>query len=286
MSLDDTSRALVALALNEDLGSGDITSNALIDSQQKAEAVFVAREDFVLCGQEVVAEVCKQVDSRLTFERLAQDGETVKRDQKLGVLRGSAKSILAAERTALNFLQRLSGVATTTKKIADLVEGSGVRVLDTRKTTAGARTLEKYAVRAGGGHNHRSGLYDAVLIKNNHLDAFAGTPAEAVRTARSKAPKGTKIEIEVRNTAELSSALEGQPDAILLDNMTPVQISEAVKLVRAQAGGDKIELEASGGINADNIKNYLNTGINSISLGALTHSAKGVDISLWITINK
>lgn len=278
--MDSHTKQLVQLALAEDLGdAGDITSNATIAAEQMAKGVFIAREDLYICGHDVVAEVFSQLDPEVEYRALKEIGTLVKSGEIIAEASGRVRSLLSAERTALNFLQRLSGISTLTARLSHQVSASGVKLLDTRKTTPGWRGLEKAAVLAGGGHNHRSGLFDAVLIKNNHVDAIGGDIAAAIRACKEKTAAGTKIEVEVRDQAELQAALAENPDAILLDNMTPVQLGEAVEFVRADPNGRNIQLEASGGINVENLQDYAATGVDCISLGMLTHSAPAVDIS-------
>lgn len=276
-------KSLIQLALIEDLGPGDITSKATIDPKLLGAAVIRAKESLVVCGQEVVSLVFSEIDSSICYEALKKDGARVDAGTVIGRVSGPVGSLLSAERTALNFFQRLSGVATVTAEVMVRVADLPVRILDTRKTTPGWRELEKYAVKTGGGTNHRFGLFDAVLIKNNHVDALGGDIGRAVRRCREDAPRGTKIEVEVRNSAELQAAFAERPDAMLLDNMPLAELAQCVSWVRAQDGGEKVELEASGGITMDNVRQYAASGVDAISLGFLTHSARAVDISLGYT---
>lgn len=280
--LDQTSLfALIQLALAEDLGSGDVTSKALFLPEQNSQALLLAKEDMIVCGQEVAQAVFHKVDSSLVYLPRIKDGGAVKKGDVIGEVSGSVISIFTAERVVLNFLQRLSGIATITKKIVDLVAKSKVRVLDTRKTTPGWRKLEKYAVSIGGGVNHRFGLYDAVMIKSNHLDVFKGTIQNAIACARQKAPSGMKVEVEVRTLGELKDALAADPDTVMLDNMSVEQVVHAVSVVRL-AQSRHIEIEVSGGISEKNVADYANTGVDCISLGMLTHSIRAADISLRV----
>ncbi len=274
-------RALIELTLREDLGeAGDITTRAFIPTERTGRAAFVARSPGVLAGLPAAELVFRAVDPGVVFTRLLAEGTILKRGDRLAIVEGSMRSILSAERTALNFLQRLSGVATQTRKHVDLIAGLKTRLLDTRKTTPGWRLLEKYAVRAGGGHNHRSGLYDMVLIKDNHLAALEGDPdpiATAIRRARERCP-GVPVEIEVDSLAQFDRALSCGPDLILLDNMTPDQMRECVK--RRDAAHFKVLLEASGGVTLQTLRAIAESGVDRVSVGALTHSAVALDIAL------
>jgi nicotinate-nucleotide pyrophosphorylase (carboxylating) len=277
--------ALISLAISEDIGSGDVTTNSCIPPELLSSANIVAREDFVVCGQQLVDYVFRQVDSSLHYSPFRRDGESVVDGEILGSVKGPMRSILTAERCVLNFMQRLSGVSTQTASLVQLIEGTGARLFDTRKTTPGWRRLEKYAVSVGGGFNHRVGLFDAVLIKNNHVDALGGDVAETVSRCRAAAGEGIEIEVEVRSLSELLAALEAGPDSVLLDNMSPQKIRECVSLVRSHAG-DSIVIEASGGINRETLRSYADSGVDRISLGLLTHSVRSVDISLWHDSNE
>jgi len=271
---------LVELALAEDLGAaGDRTSSALIPADQPGRAAFVARTAGVAAGLPAAALVCAAVDPTIEFTPAVADGSRLKRGVVLATVAGSLRSILAAERTALNFLQRLSGVASLTQRYADAVAGTRAAVLDTRKTTPGWRLLEKYAVRMGGGTNHRVGLYDGVLIKDNHLAGLGGDVRRAVELARA-APgnAGLPVEVEVDTLDQLEHALAAKADIVLLDNMPPDQMRAAVARRDAVSPGTK--LESSGGINLDTIAAAAATGVDRISVGALTHSAPALDIAL------
>lgn len=284
LSLDELAacRRLIDLGLREDLGDvGDLTSQAVIPADLRGRAVFVARSAGVAAGLPVVAEVIAAVEKRLCFEPSAEDGSDVRPGQAVGCVSGPMRGILAAERLALNFLQRLSGVATLTRRYVDAVRGLPVKVLDTRKTTPGWRLLEKYAVRCGGGHNHRIGLWDGILIKDNHLAALgkiADPVAEAVAAARRHAAGKVRVEVEVDTLAQLDRALASGPDDVLLDNMTVEDLSEAVR--RRNRLAPIVLLEASGGVTLDTIRKIAETGVDCISVGALTHSASALDIAL------
>jgi len=267
-------RELVALAIREDLSAGDVTSEAIFDASAVAGGVIVAREDLVLCGTEAAREVWRVVDPTVVVALEAADGERLARGDVALRLGGSVLSILAGERTALNFLQRLSGVATWTARHVAEVAGTECRVTDTRKTTPGWRALEKHAVRCGGGTNHRFHLGDGVLIKDNHV-AAAGGVADAVRLARGAAHHLLKVQVECDTPAQVAAALEAGADAILLDNMSPAEVADAVALC-----GGRVSLEASGGITLEKLAAYAATGVDRVSMGALTHSAPAADLAL------
>ncbi len=275
-------RRLAALALEEDLGTaGDRTSQAIIPADLTGRAVLVARQAGVLAGLPAAQQTFTLVDVALSFEPLREDGSLLKPGDRLAVIQGRVRSILTGERTALNFVQRLSGVATQTRRYVDAVAGLPCQILDTRKTTPGWRLLEKYAVRQGGGHNHRMGLYDGVLIKDNHLAALTGhadAVAEAVRLARQAHGTSIPLEIEVDTLAQLEGALKAHPDIILLDNMPPDDMREAVR--RRNAVAPNVLLEASGGVTLQTIRAIAESGVDRISVGALTHSAPALDIAL------
>jgi len=274
-------RHLIQLALDEDVGDGDITTMALVPSTAKCRATILAKQACVVAGCDVAAAVFRAIDSRVRCFSQVPDGHAAHKGERVLLLEGPAAAVLTGERTALNFMQRLSGIATLTHEFVRRVERRKVTILDTRKTTPGLRALEKYAVLCGGGTNHRIGLYDAVLIKDNHRMLWQGgekrSLAEAVKAARARWPKRT-IEIEVENEAELLDALAGEPDWILLDNMSPYQLRRCVRLCRKRA-----RLEASGGITMRNISAVAASGVDAISLGCLTHSAPSVDLSLEFT---
>jgi nicotinate-nucleotide pyrophosphorylase (carboxylating) len=270
-------RALIDLALAEDIGRGDITTLATVAAEATATAEIVQKAPGVVCGLPVVALVFAALDPQVTVTPLVDEGSP---DERRAVVRlaGPARSILSGERTALNFLQRLSGIATASHRAAALVAGTGATVLDTRKTTPGHRVLEKYAVRAGGCRNHRAGLDDGILIKENHIRA-AGGIARAVERCRQGVPLLTKIEVEVTDFDELRQAIDAGADCILLDNMSPEQMRQAAEVTAGRA-----QLEASGGITSENLIEVASSGVDFISSGALTHSVKALDISLLIEL--
>ncbi len=269
---------VVKLALAEDVGSGDATTLATIPANAMAEAKMVAREPLVVAGLEIAIETYHQVFPGLQIRRVAADGVAVEKGGTLLKIEGPAQAILTGERVALNFVQRLSGVATLTAKFVEAVRGTNTQILDTRKTTPGLRLLEKYAVRCGGGKNHRIGLFDMILIKDNHLAALSNEPPSAVvaavARARQKFPS-LKVEVEADNLEQVKQAVEAGADFILLDNMTLADMRSAVALVKGRA-----KLEASGGVNLQTIGGIAATGVDFVSVGALTHSARAVDIAL------
>ncbi|HXL23968.1 MAG TPA: carboxylating nicotinate-nucleotide diphosphorylase [Chthoniobacterales bacterium] len=270
----------IEIALREDIGDGDITTDFFVSKNQPAMARIIARERAILAGTETAAEVFRRVDSALDVAVLRNDGSEVNDGDNVIELRGSARSILKAERVALNFLQRLSGIATLTRKFVDAAANDHVKILDTRKTTPGLRALEKAAVVAGGGANHRFGLFDMVLVKDNHLAASRGSDAfaKAVRKFREARPN-VQIEVEADTLEQVRTFLEiGGIDLILLDNMKPAQIREAIAL-----GKNKVKFEASGGVTLKNIRQIAATGVDYISIGALTHSPRAINFSLELT---
>ncbi|MDI3341428.1 MAG: carboxylating nicotinate-nucleotide diphosphorylase [Sphaerobacter sp.] len=279
----DYVRRIVQLALEEDLGTGDVTTRATVPADLLARGYVLAKSPGVLSGLEAAAAVFHEVDPRVTFEPLAADGDRIVPGQHLARLAGPARSILSGERVALNFLQRLSGVATLTAQYVAAVAGTRARIIDTRKTTPGMRLLEKAAVRHGGGHNHRVGLSDGILIKDNHLAAIGGADriARAVAAARAAAPHTLRVEVEVTSLDELDQALAAGADVILLDNMPVEAIAEAVRRTAGRA-----LLEASGGITLATVRQVAETGVDLISVGALTHSAPALDISLEIELQR
>ena len=266
---------IIRLALAEDIGRGDITTEATVPADAKATAEIVQKAPGVLCGLPVVEAVFAELDSQVTVTANADEGSWGER-RVVARIEGLARAILTGERTALNFLQRLSGVASMSRRAKEAVEGTSATVLDTRKTTPGHRALEKYAVRVGGSRNHRAGLDDAVLIKDNHIRAAGGITA-AVHAARQRVGPAQLVEVEVTNADELEEALVAGADLILLDNHTPEDLRAAV----AHNAG-RAKLEASGGITLDNLAEIVRTGVDYISLGALTHSAPAIDFSLEI----
>lgn len=267
---------LIDLALEEDLGLGDLTSRAIFPPRHRSRAVIEARASIVVCGLEIAARVFARVDPALRVRFGVADGARVRPGQPVLRIAGPTASLLAAERTALNFLQRLSGIATLTRAYADAVAGTGVRVVDTRKTIPGWRALEKAAVRCGGGCNHRSSLGEHVLIKDNHI-AAAGSIARAVAAARAAAPHLARVEVEAGSLAQVRAALAAGAEVILLDNLTPAQVASAVRLIAGRA-----RVEVSGGITLATIREYALPGVDVISVGALTHSAPAADLSLEV----
>ena len=267
---------IVRRALEEDLGAGDITSDSILKESFTTEAVFLAKSPGVIAGLPVVAEVWRQLDPELSFIPLVKDGDAVLRGVEIAKVSGPVKPILAGERVALNFLQRLSGIATKTAQLVKLVEGYQVKVVDTRKTTPGLRLLEKYAVVQGGGRNHRYNLADAALIKDNHI-AACGSISEAVKRTRAAIPHTMTIEVEVENELQVREAIDAKADLIMLDNMSPTQMRAMVKLINGRA-----IVEASGNIDESTIKEVAATGVDIISSGAITHSVNALDISLDI----
>ena len=271
----DTVERIVLAALAEDIGSGDVTTDATVSIDAVGVADLLVKEAGVVCGVRVAETTFRALDPDIRFEAIASDGDFVEPPALVARISGSERAILTGERVALNFVGRLSGVATLTRCYVTAVEGTGTAVLDTRKTTPGLRALEKHAVAAGGGRNHRFGLDDAVLVKDNHLRA-AGSVMDAVRLVR--AASDLPIEVECETLTQVAEALEAGVDAILLDNMTLAELREAVALT---AG--RVRLEASGGVSLDTIRAIAETGVDEISVGALTHSARSLDVSLELT---
>ncbi|MCM2274609.1 MAG: carboxylating nicotinate-nucleotide diphosphorylase [Candidatus Didemnitutus sp.] len=267
---------LIDLALEEDAGLGDITSRAIFPSAHRSRATVVAKQSLTLCGIAVAARVFARVSPDLKTKPLARDGDRLAPGAAVLRVEGPTLALLTAERTALNFIQRLSGVATQAARYAAAVRGTGVRIVDTRKTTPGWRALEKYAVRCGGAGNHRSSLGELVLIKDNHI-AAAGSLTKAVRLCRESAPHGTRIEVEAKTAAEVREACRAGADIILLDNMTPAQVRAAVATIAGCA-----QVEVSGGVTFATLTDYALPGVDLISIGALTHSAPAVDLSLEV----
>lgn len=272
--------ALIQLALEEDVGEGDFTTLWTVPEKHRTRAVIVAKQPLTLAGVDSVRDTFRAVDPDVEVDILRRDGERVEAGGELIGISGRTRSILVGERTALNFLGRLSGIATLTRRFVDTVAGTGARIIDTRKTTPGWRLLEKAAVRAGGGINHRVGLYDMVLVKDNHADACGGV-AEAARAAMEQNDRGLAVEVEVRTLEELEAVLPLRPHRILLDNMTPLLLREAVDRVRAMGPG-RPETEASGNVNLSTVRTVAETGVDYISVGALTHSAPCADVSLRV----
>lgn len=270
--------SLIDLALDEDVAFGDVTSQSIFSVSDHSKARILARQDMVVCGLEIAKRVFSRVDPRLEIELKAGDGDHVSEGEPVLLAGGPTISLLTAERTVLNFLQHLTGIATLSRRFADAAgkTGTGVRIVDTRKTTPGWRALEKYAVRCGGCFNHRASLSEHVLIKENHITA-AGSLGKAVKMARDFAPHCAKIEVETENLDDVTEALQARADVIMLDNMTPAQIEQAVALINKAA-----IIEISGGVTLSTVADYALPGVDVISVGALTHSAPAADFSMII----
>ena len=269
---------LIRLALEEDIGAGDVTTDALIEPEHVSTAVIFAKESLVLAGLRVAQEVFTTLDPGMSFDTTFQDGDRVETGDEILTAYGKLQALLTGERTALNFLQRLSGIATITRQYVDRVAGFNVRLTDTRKTIPGWRRLEKYAVKIGGAYNHRFGLYDGILIKDNHIVACGGI-SEAVDRIRNNQPQLLEIEVEASDLNQVKEALESGVDIIMLDNMDLNDVQKAVSLVDGRA-----LVEVSGGVTLDTLAEVANTGVDIISIGALTHSARAVDISMRVVV--
>jgi nicotinate-nucleotide pyrophosphorylase (carboxylating) len=278
LKIDDKIRHLIELALSEDIGKGDLTSEATIEEDLKAKGIIVAKKEGVIAGLEIAKMVFHQLDPHLVFESSFKDGNKVNKGEEVATLKGQVKSILSVERTALNFLQRLSGIATLTSKYLEKIKDTQVKILDTRKTTPGLRALEKYAVKMGGGENHRMGLFDMILIKDNHIKAV-GNISKAIQRAKNKCPH-EKIEVETKNLEEVKEATSSGADWIMLDNMSIEEMKKAVKMIRSSQ--KEIKIEASGRIDLNNVREVALTGVDFISVGTLTHSAPALDFSLLL----
>lgn len=270
LNVDD----LILQALREDISSEDVTTNAVMPKAQKGEAQLICKQDGVLAGLWVFKRVFELLDENVCVKLNFEDGDTVKNGELIGTVTGDIRAILSGERTALNYLQRMSGIATYTSSVAKLLEGSKVKLLDTRKTTPNNRIFEKYAVKTGGGYNHRYNLSDGVLLKDNHIGA-AGGVKEAIHMAKEYAPFVRKIEVECETVAMVEEALEAGADIIMLDNMSVEEMQKAVALINGKA-----EIECSGNVTKENIERYISLGVDYISSGALTHSAPIMDVSL------
>lgn len=274
-------QAAVEAALAEDLGlQGDITTNATIPAEAVAEAVIAARKPGVIAGLQLAETAFRALDPDIKFEIVTPDGGMVAKGGIVAKISGKARAVLTAERVALNYLGRLSGIATLTRAYADAIRGTNAKIIDTRKTTPGLRAFEKYAVRCGGGQNHRTGLFDAVMIKDNHI-AAAGSISKAIEAAREAVGHMVKIEVEVDTLDQLDEVLKHKVDAVLLDNMTPDQLRNAVKRI-----GGRCIAEASGGVNLETVRAIAETGVDLISAGALTHSAPVLDLGLDFPVQK
>ena len=265
---------LIRMALQEDITSEDVSTNAVMPTATRGNVDLIAKEDGVVAGLEIYARVFKILDEKTEIEFHCKDGDEVKKGELMATVTGDIRVLLSGERVALNYLQRMSGIATYTRQVAKLLEGSNVTLLDTRKTTPNCRVFEKYAVRVGGGHNHRYNLSDGVLLKDNHIGA-AGSVAKAVRMAKAYAPFVRKIEIEVETLDQVKEAVEAGADIIMLDNMTPEVMKQAVELIDGRA-----QTECSGNITKENIQKIREIGVDFVSSGALTHSAPILDISM------
>jgi nicotinate-nucleotide pyrophosphorylase (carboxylating) len=271
-----TWRRLLELALEEDIGPGDATSALVVEAGRLGRARIEARQDLVACGLPVADAVFRAVDPALHLSARAAEGAALRSGEVLAEVAGPLRGILAAERTALNFLYRLCGVASWTRRFVDAVAGTGARIVDTRKTVPGWRVLDKYAVAVGGGTNHRVGLFDGILLKDNHV-ALAGGVAAAVKAARAAAPANLRIQVEVESEADAAAAVEAGADFLLLDNRTPADLRRIAARV-----GDRATLEASGGVTLANVRAIAESGVERISIGALTHSAPGADLALEV----
>ena len=267
--------------LSEDIGRGDVTSRAVVPEDARAKGFLLAKSDLVASGLEIAGEVFGLADPGSVWTCLAAEGDRIAAGAKIAEVSGGARGLLAGERVALNLLQRMSGIATETRRYVEAVRGTAARILDTRKTAPGLRAFDKQAVVAGGGTNHRFGLDDGILIKDNHI-AVAGGVAAAVAAARLRAPFGLRIEVEVESEVQLREALESGADLLLLDNRTPAEAGRLVALARGLAPG--VRIEASGNVSLANVRAYADTGVDFISVGALTHSMRAGDISLEIEI--
>lgn len=273
-----TIRDLLDMSLKEDIGSGDITSDLVVPADKMAKGIILSKSEGIVAGLDIAGEIFRLLDPEVVFSKLTFDGGQVHCGQELATVEGSARSMLTAERTALNFLQRLSGIATATSMYVRAASGYRAKIIDTRKTTPGLRVLEKYAVRVGGGYNHRFGLYDAVLIKDNHI-AAAGGVTKAVTSARKIMPHTMKIEVEAKSLDQVQEAVDSGADIIMLDNMDVNTMTEAVKLINGRA-----IVEASGGIRLENIPAVAATDVDLISVGALTNAAAPLDISMSVVL--
>lgn len=277
-NINNTIDRIIQIAMDEDFVDRDVTTQNLVDKNQISQAYILSREDAVICGNDIVKKIFQKIDTQVKVFSYHKDGEDIKKNEPVIFLKGPTRSILSCERVALNFLGHLSGISTLTAEFVKLVSGTSVKILDTRKTTPGLRDLEKYAVRCAKGENHRRDLSDMVLIKDNHLLAKAQNLSMATIITRLRAKTKKKIELEVDTLSQYKEALLAKPDIILLDNMTISQIKQAVDLKKKI--GSKILLEVSGGINLQSIVKISKTGIDRISIGALTHSAKSVNFSM------
>lgn len=271
-------KSLLKQFFNEDIGDGDLSSELLFSPSQQGSFTFYAKEDGIFCGMDVIKTGFYILDRSLEVTLLKQDGDRIKHGDELAKIEGSLRSLLTGERVILNLIQRMSGIATNAAKAVAETEDTNAKVCDTRKTIPGLRMLDKYAVRTGGAFNHRSGLYDCIMLKDNHI-AFSGSITNAVKTAKSKVGHTVKIEVEIETKEQLIEAIEAGADIVMFDNRTPEQIKEWLPLVP-----EHITTEASGGITIDNLRSYAESGVEWISLGALTHSVKALDISALVEL--
>lgn len=262
----------------EDIGERDVSSELIFGTEQKGEIVFIAKENGIFCGEEVIRTGFAILDSEAAVDVKVHDGDQIEKGQALAMVKGNVSSLLSGERVVLNLVQRMSGIATQTRKAVETLNNPETKIVDTRKTTPGLRMLEKYAVTVGGGYNHRFGLYDAVMIKDNHI-SFAGSITKAVEKARSQLGHMVKIEVEVETEDQVREAVAAKADVIMFDNRTPEEIKAWIGLVP-----DGIVTEASGGINLSNLASYSDTGVDVISLGFLTHTVKALDISVKVNV--
>ena len=276
---DPAVRELIGRAIAEDVGTGDVTTMSVVPEAHTSTGKIVAKAGGVIAGMDIARAVFTEIEPGVSFTPKVADGDSVEAGDVIALVEGPTRGILTGERVALNFLQRLSGIATSTASFAAALRGSGTRVLDTRKTTPGLRALEKYAVRVGGGVNHRHGLYDMILIKDNHI-AAAGVIAEAVNRARTAYPD-LKLEVETRTLNEVEQAVNAGADRIMLDNMAPAQLEKAIAAVRS--GSRSIEVEISGGVTPETVGSLAGLGAEFVSVGALTHSVRALDMSLELT---
>ncbi|MDQ0872029.1 nicotinate-nucleotide pyrophosphorylase (carboxylating) [Paenibacillus sp. V4I3] len=276
-------RKHIRLWLEEDIGTGDVTTLTTIPLEHASKGIIHVKEDGIVCGLRIAQEVFAVVDASLRFETKVVEGSSVYKGTILAEVEGNTRSILLGERLSLNLMQRLSGIATKTREFVDALEGVPTRLVDTRKTTPGHRLLEKYAVRVGGGHNHRFGLYDAVMIKDNHIKGSGGI-TQAIQAARQQIPHTMKIEVEVENFDQLHEALAAGADIIMLDNMIPAKMKEAVSIIKSKA--PHIVVEGSGSVTPQTIKAMAETGVDVISVGRLTYSVAALDISLDLNERK
>lgn len=273
-------RKMLQVFLIEDIGDGDITSQAIFPPSKKGTGIFVAKDNGTIAGLQTINEIYQLLDPHISVKLYKEDGDTVEKGETIAEVNGSIVHLLTGERVILNLLQRMSGIATMTKKSVETLNDPSIHICDTRKTMPGLRMLEKYAVRAGGGKNHRYGLYDGVMIKDNHI-AFAGSITKAVEAARNHTGHMVNIEVETETKEEVQEAVTAGADIIMFDNRTPAEVREFVSLVP-----EHITTEASGGITLDSLASYAKTGVNYISLGFLTHSVKALDISLNVEIDE